>query len=44
MRSEDLLESYLSVKQFNALFNSDIYTMRMLSSINSEIKENERRD
>jgi hypothetical protein len=44
MSNEDLLESSLTVKQFNALFNSDIYTMRMLQSINNEIKQDESRD
>jgi hypothetical protein len=40
MTNEKILEAEVTVKQFNALFNSDVYTMRMLTSINNEIKEN----
>ena len=39
MRIEDILEQYITVTQFAALFNSDQSTMRMLEQVNKEVHQ-----
>jgi hypothetical protein len=39
MRIEDILEHYVTVAQFAALFNSDQCTMRILEQVNKEVHQ-----
>jgi hypothetical protein len=39
MRIEDILEHYVTVVQFAALFDSDQCTMRMLEQVNKEVHQ-----